>query len=209
MFCSGFKMSSPGLLSMHQELKQCFEVLRVNKAVWDSACAECEPILSSLGNLAVQMKALNNTHLADTPLSIFPGLHERLYYKLSLAVDSALGKLAEKMDVFRRVRDAIGQQVSGVFQLYEKNSDTLDIPTCVSRSAACPSIADMLEWLQDAERHYRLQLLQRRNLLQMLTPNDLALMETAPKRWACLHSASGEEAISDALCQVSFFTETE
>lgn len=202
-------MSSAVLSPMHQELKQCFEVLRVNKATWDSALCECEPLLSSLGNLAMQMKALTSVQLTNTPLASFPSLHERLHYKLSLAVDAALGKLAEKMDALQRVRDAIGQQVSAVFQLYEKNTDTLDIPACVSRSAVCPSISDMLEWLQDAERHYRLQLVQRRNLLQMLTPSDLTLMETAPKRWESIHSASGEERIADALCQVSFFMETE
>lgn len=60
-------------------------------------------------------------------------------------------------DALQRVRDAISQQVSAVFQFYEKNTDTLDIAGCVSRSAICPSISDMLEWLQDADRCYRLQ----------------------------------------------------
>ncbi|XP_048056995.1 uncharacterized protein C1orf109 homolog [Megalobrama amblycephala] len=202
-------MSSSALLSMNQELKTCFKVLKANKLVWDSGIDECKPLLSSLGNLAVQLKALKSVQISNTPLSSFPSLHERLHYKLSLAVDAVLMKLAEKMDVLQRVRDAVGQQVSAVFQFYEKNADSLDIAGCVSRSAVCPSVSDMLEWLQDAERYYRLQLVQRRNLLQSLTPSDLTLMETAPKRWESLHSASGEERIADALCQVSFFMETE
>lgn len=90
-------MSSSVLLSLHQELKQCFEVLKVNKCVWDSALADCEPLISSIGNIAVQLKALKHVQLANTPLASFPGLHERLHYKLSLAVDTALGKLAENM----------------------------------------------------------------------------------------------------------------
>ncbi|KAL1256165.1 hypothetical protein QQF64_014226 [Cirrhinus molitorella] len=165
--------------------------------------------MGSLGNLAMQLKALKNIQLANTPLASFVSLDERLHYKLSLAVDAVLAKLAGKMDALQKVRDAISQQVSAVFQFYEKNTDTLDIKTCVSRSAICPSISDMLEWLQAADRYYRLQLVQRRNLLQTLTPNDLTLMEMAPKRWESLHSASGEQRITDALCQVSFFMETE
>uniref|UniRef100_A0A673K5Z6 C19h1orf109 homolog (H. sapiens) n=1 Tax=Sinocyclocheilus rhinocerous TaxID=307959 RepID=A0A673K5Z6_9TELE len=184
-------MSSAVLLSLHQQLKK----------------SECKPLMSSLGNFAVQLKALKNVQIANTPLANFPSLQERLHYKL--AVDSVLGKLAEKMDALQRVRDAISQQVSAVFQFYEKNTDNLDIAGCVSRSDICPSISDMLEWLQDADRYYRLQLVQRRNLLQTLTPSDLTLMETAPKRWESLHSASGEERIADVLCQVSFFMETE
>ncbi|XP_073678454.1 AFG2-interacting ribosome maturation factor [Garra rufa] len=202
-------MSSAVLLSLHQQLKKCFETLKANKTIWDGELAECKPLMSSLGNLAVQLKALKSVQIANTPLASFPSLQERLHYKLSLAVDAVLGKLAEKMDALQKVRDGISQQVSAVFQFYEKNTDALDINACVSRSAICPSISDMLEWLQDANRYYRLQLMQRKNFLQMLTPNDLTLMETAPKRWESLHSASGEERIADALCQVSFFMDTE
>lgn len=55
------------------------------------------------------------------------------------------------------VRDSISNQVSAVFQLYEQNTDSLDLLTVIERSAAAPSVSDMLEWLQDAERHYRQQ----------------------------------------------------
>ncbi|XP_051992293.1 ribosome biogenesis protein C1orf109 homolog isoform X2 [Xyrauchen texanus] len=150
-------MSNPVVVSLHQQLKTCFEVLKVNKNVWESVLAECIPLISSLGNLAVQLKALKNVQLANTPLAKFPSLQERLHYKLSLAVDSVLGKLAEKTDALQTVRDAIDQQVSAVFQFYEKNTDTLDIACCISRSATCPSIADMLQWLQDADCYYSLQ----------------------------------------------------
>ncbi|CAM4630429.1 unnamed protein product [Leuciscus chuanchicus] len=202
-------MSSSVVSSLHRELKHSFSALEASKAVWDRTLADCEPLISSVGNIAVQLKALKHVRFAHTPLASFPGLHERLHYKLSLAVDTALGKLAENMDALQRVRDAIGQQVSAVFQFYERNTHTLDFAECVSRSAVCPSISDMLEWLQDAERHYRLQVVQRRTLLQTLTPSDLTLMETAPKRWESLHSSGGEERITEALCQVSFFMETE
>lgn len=90
-------MSSAVLLSLHQQLKKCFETLKANKSVWDSELAECKPLVSSLGNLAVQLKALKNIQIANTPLANFPGLQERLHYKLSLAVDAVLGRLAEKM----------------------------------------------------------------------------------------------------------------
>lgn len=200
-------MSSPVLASFHEQLHKCFEVLKANKSIWEGVLVDCKPLMSSLGNLAMQMKALKNVQLANTPLAHFTSLQEHLHYKLSLAVDTVLRKLDEKMDALQTARNTISQHVSAAFQFYEKNTDTLDVACCVTRSAACPSIADMLEWLQDADRHYRLQLLQRRNFLQMLTPTDLTLMETAPKRWESLRSPSKEERIADALCQVSFFME--
>lgn len=55
------------------------------------------------------------------------------------------------------VRDSISNQVSAVFQLYGQNKDSLDLSTVTERSTTTPSLCDMLEWLQDAERHYRQQ----------------------------------------------------
>lgn len=60
-------------------------------------------------------------------------------------------------DALRSVRDSVCKQVAAVFQMYEQNSDFLPIRTCVARCADAPSISDMLEWLQDAERYYRIQ----------------------------------------------------
>lgn len=38
--------------------------------------------------------------------------------------------------------------------------------------------------------------IQRKNLLQLLKPDDLTLLETAPKRWTSLDSPRGEDRIS-------------
>ncbi|KAI4883999.1 hypothetical protein NFI96_019515 [Prochilodus magdalenae] len=212
-------MSQAALLSLHQELRKCFQSLETNRSVWKSALAECSPLMSSLGNLAEQLRALKSVELVNTPLAQFPDLQERLQHKLTQATDTVLSRLDEKIDALQVAKDSISKQVFAVFQLYEQNSDFLDLRSCVARSAISPSIADMLEWLQDAECYYRVQSgqflvtvlrhVQRKYLLQMLKPDDLTLMETAPKRWASLDSPSREERISDAVSQVSFFMESE
>lgn len=55
------------------------------------------------------------------------------------------------------VRDSISNQVSAVLQVYEQNTDSLDLLTMTERLAITPSLCDMLQWLQDAECHYRQQ----------------------------------------------------
>ncbi|KAF4074074.1 hypothetical protein AMELA_G00250570 [Ameiurus melas] len=202
-------MSQPALLQFQQELRKCFQSLKANQTVWKGALEECTPLLSSLGNLAEQLRALKSTEIANTPLSTFPNLPERLQHKLLNAVDTVLGELSEKVNALGLVRDSVCKQVAAVFQMYEQNSDLLPISTCVARCALSPSIADMLEWLQDTERYYRMQCIQRKNLLQLLKPDDLTLLETAPKRWTSLDSQRGEDRISDALFQVSFFMESD
>ncbi|XP_029519495.1 AFG2-interacting ribosome maturation factor isoform X1 [Oncorhynchus nerka] len=189
-------MSKSVLFSIYQTFKKCFQILENNQKVWNSVLAECKPLMVSLGNLEEQLRAFQKVQIANTPLHTFPDLHQRLHFKLIQAVDIVLGKLTDKMCSLQSVRDAISNQVSGAFQLYEQNIGSLDLATCTQRSAVAPSIADMLEWLQDAERYYRQQFLRRKNLLLTLRADDLSLLQTAPKRWESLETPSGEESIS-------------
>ncbi|XP_068567410.1 AFG2-interacting ribosome maturation factor [Cebidichthys violaceus] len=203
------EMSKPALTSLHQALRKSFQTLESNQKVWKSVLADCSPLMGSLGNLAEQSRALSNVQVSNTPLRDFPDLEERLRFKLSQATDTVLGKLNEKMSSLQSVRDAISNQVSAVFQLYEQNTDSLDLLAVTERSATAPSVSDMLEWLQDAERHYRQQFLRRKTLLLTLRADDLSLLESAPKRWNSLECASAEDHITDTLCKVSFFTESQ
>lgn len=198
-------MSSTGMIPLHQELRKNFQNLENNSKVWNGALADCTPLMVSLGNLAEQLGALSRVQLSNTPLSVFPDLEARLRFKLLHAADIVLGKINEKISSLQSVKDSISNQVSAAFQLYEQNKDSLDPSTVTARSPTTPSISDMLEWLQDAERHYRQQFVKRKTLLQTLRADDLALLESAPKRWKSLESPSAEDRITDILCQVSFF----
>uniref|UniRef100_A0A8C7ZVH0 AFG2 interacting ribosome maturation factor n=1 Tax=Oryzias sinensis TaxID=183150 RepID=A0A8C7ZVH0_9TELE len=200
-------MSRPALSALHQAFRNSFAALESKQRLWGSELAECSPLLGSLGNLAEQMRALSNVRVSSTPLGTFPKLEERLRFKLQEAADTVLEKLNEKMCRLQSARDAISNQVRSVVQLYEQDATSLDLQAVTERSAVTPSVADMLEWLQDAERHYRQQFLQRKVLLQTLRPNDLALLESLPERWKSLESPDGEQRITETLCRVSFFLE--
>lgn len=60
-------------------------------------------------------------------------------------------------DELQKFLKTLNIQVSTVLEFYEQNTDTLDLTTCTLRSVTSPSIADMLEWLQDASSYYRQQ----------------------------------------------------
>ncbi|XP_061109967.1 AFG2-interacting ribosome maturation factor [Conger conger] len=201
-------MSKPALLSLHQALKRSFHSLEQNQKVWNSVLEECGPLMGSLCNLAEQLLALNNVQISSTPLARFPNLQDRLRFKLLVAVDTVLEKMAEKMCSLQMVRDAVGNKVTAAFQVYEQHADTLDLSACLQRSAAAPSVADMLEWLQDADRYYRQQYLKRKALLQALKSNDHSDLQSAPKRWEALAMPEEEDSVSDALASVSFFMDS-
>ncbi|KAK5854825.1 hypothetical protein PBY51_004983 [Eleginops maclovinus] len=202
-------MSKPILLSLHQGLRKSFQSLENNQKVWESVLADCIPLMVSLGNLAEQSRALSNIQISNTPLRDFPDLEERLRFKLQLSTDTVLEKLNLNMSSLQSVRDSVTNQVSAVVQLYEQNADSLDLLTVTERSSTGPSVSDMLEWLVNAERHFRQQYLRRKTLLQTLRPDDLSLLESAPKRWKSLESPSAEDEIRDTLCKVHFFIESQ
>ncbi|XP_008284940.1 AFG2-interacting ribosome maturation factor [Stegastes partitus] len=200
-------MSKPAVISLHQALRRSFVCLENSQKVWRSVLLECGPLMESLGNLAEQSAALSSVQISNTPLRDFPELEDRLRFKLSQATDTVLSKLNDKMSSLQSVRDSVSNQLSAVQQQFEQNSDSLDVIDVTERSAATPSVADMMEWLQDAERHYRQQFLRRKTLLQTLRVDDFSLLESAPKRWKSLDSA--EDPVTDTLCKVSFFMESQ
>lgn len=90
-------MSQAAVLQLHEELRNCFQNLKLNQNVWKGVLEQCTPLLSSLGNLAEQLRALKSVEIQNTPLSPFPNLPERLQHKLLNAVDTLLGELSQKV----------------------------------------------------------------------------------------------------------------
>ncbi|MEQ2297062.1 hypothetical protein AMECASPLE_030853 [Ameca splendens] len=196
-------------MALQGALRRSFMALQNQRAVWRSVLEECDPLMESLGNLGEQMRALSRVRVSDTPLRVFPDLQERLQFQLLQAADLLLQRLMDRMSRMQSIRDSISNQVSAVLQLYEDTADSLDLAVVTERSSLIPSLADMLEWLQDAERYYRQQFLQRKTLLQTLRLDDLSQVECASKRWKTLESSDSEQQITDTLCRLSFFMESQ
>ncbi|XP_029805221.1 uncharacterized protein C1orf109 homolog isoform X1 [Suricata suricatta] len=144
------------LLAVQEALKQCFPVVEEQQGLWQSALGDCQPLLLSLSNLAEQLQAAENLRFEDVPpLRAFPDLKERLRRKQLLAGDVVLDKLQERLTALLKVRDTVSSHVERVLQVYERHADTVGIDGVLQASVVSPSVADMLEWLQDIERHYR------------------------------------------------------
>lgn len=194
-------------MQLHPVIKKAFQCIANNQKTWRTVLEECAPLIVSLGNLAQQFIALSKVDLSKTPLQVFPDLEKKLRFKLHHATDTVMGKLIEKLSCLQSVRDAVSSQVASVFQIQEQFS--LDVAVLTERSASAPSVADMMQWLQDADRHYRQQFVKRKALLLTLRPDDLSQLESSPERWKSLDSPKQEVWISDMLCKVSFFMESQ
>ncbi|KAM9243628.1 AFG2-interacting ribosome maturation factor isoform 4-T6 [Dugong dugon] len=144
------------LLAVQEALQKCFPVVEEQQGLWRSTLSDCQPLLASLSNLAEQLQAAQNVRFEDVPsLRSFPDLKERLRRKQLSAGDIVLDKLGERLATLLKVRDTVSSHVEQVFQVYEQHANTVDIDAVLQPSVVSPSLADMLEWLQDIERHYR------------------------------------------------------
>ncbi|KAF3820008.1 hypothetical protein GH733_015517 [Mirounga leonina] len=132
------------LLAVHEALRKCFPVVEEQQGLWQSTLRDSQPLLASLSNLAEQLRAAHNLRFEDVPpLRAFPDLKERLRRKQLAAGDTVLDKLGERL------------HVEQVLEIYEQHADSIGIDALLQASVVSPSVADMLEWLQDIERHYR------------------------------------------------------
>ncbi|XP_028645952.1 uncharacterized protein C1orf109 homolog isoform X2 [Grammomys surdaster] len=185
------------LLVVQEALKKCFPVVEEQQDLWQSTLQDCSPLLSSLSNLAEQLQAAQSLRFEDVPaLCPFPDLQERLRRKQLEAGDIVLDKLAERLATLLEVRNTISRHVERVFQAYEQHAAVLDIETILRPSAVSPSVVDMLEWLQDIDRHYR---------SSENTFSPLSTGETWPASKHCPRPGTKFQKMSARrLCQISW-----
>ncbi|XP_057568820.1 ribosome biogenesis protein C1orf109 homolog isoform X2 [Hippopotamus amphibius kiboko] len=159
------------LLAVQEALRKCFPVVEEQQGLWQSALRDCPPLLTSLSNLAEQLQAAQNLRFEDVQaLRAFPDLQERLRRKQLAAGDTVLDKLEEKLAALLKVRDVVSSHVKHVLQIYEQHADTIDLDAVLRASASSPSVAEMLEWLQDIERHYRNSKVPKEEVPPVLSP---------------------------------------
>lgn len=94
-----------------------------------------------------------------------------------------------------------------VLRIYEQHADAIGIDAVLQASVVSPSVADMLEWLQDIERHYRSSYLKRKYLLSSIHWGDLPNIQAMPKAWDRISEDEHQDLVQDILLNVSFFLE--
>ncbi|XP_074832293.1 AFG2-interacting ribosome maturation factor [Carettochelys insculpta] len=195
---------NPAIGVLHQSLQKGFQAIHQQQGAWQQAMMECQPLLSSLSNLAEQMQACQRVTFAHTPLRSFPDLEEQLKNKHRSAAEILLEELGTKVADLQKVRDAVSGYVGTVFQLYEQHVDVLSFEASVQRTALNPSLADMLEWLHDIEKHYRHVYLEIKLLLLQIRYENLPDMQTLPQSWERILEHSCNNIVPDTLLKVSF-----
>lgn len=196
------------LLAVQDALKKCFLAVEELEGRWQSALQDCPALLASLGNLAEQLQAAQQLRFEDVRvLRAFPDLKERLRLKQLTAGDVILDKLRERLTTLLSVCDEVSSHVARGLRVYEQLADAIGIDAVLQASAVSPSVADMLEWLHDIERHYRNAYLKRKCLLSSVQWEDLANIQALPSAWNRIVEDEQQDLVQDILISVSFFLE--
>lgn len=200
--------SSALLRAVHGSLQKCFRALQEQHETWKNTLAACTPLLASLANLAEQMQASQKVSFASIlPLQDFPGLPERLRLKQQCAAEALLEQLQDRLADLQKVRDVVGNHVANVLLLCKQPVGALSLESSFQRSALCPSLADMLEWLLDAEGFYHHVYLEVKLLLLQIRYEKLTEMQTLPQAWEKILHHSHQNTVEDTLLKVAFFLE--
>uniref|UniRef100_A0A8C3BV96 Chromosome 1 open reading frame 109 n=1 Tax=Cairina moschata TaxID=8855 RepID=A0A8C3BV96_CAIMO len=94
-----------------------------------------------------------------------------------------LEQLGRRREELRALRDAVGTGAASVLRVYEENAAELGLAETLRRGARRPSLADVLEGLQDVERYYRHLYLESKLLLLSISCDSLEDMEALPQAW--------------------------
>ncbi|KAM4871644.1 AFG2-interacting ribosome maturation factor isoform 2-T3 [Thomomys bottae] len=193
------------LLAVQEALRKCFPVVQEQQGLWLDTVRDCRPLLHSLSNLAEQMQAAQRLRFKDVPaLRAFPDLQERLRRQQLHSADVVQDQLAARLAILLKVRDTVSNHVEQVFQTYEQHAGVVGIDAVLQFSDVSLSVSDMLEQLQDIERHYRTYL-KRKYLFSSIQWEDLAGIQALPKAWDQISEDEHQDFVEDTLLNFSFF----
>ncbi|XP_055655817.1 ribosome biogenesis protein C1orf109 homolog [Falco biarmicus] len=178
-------------------------------AAWRAALAAWASLLGSLAGLAAQMRAARRLAWGRWPVGAFGELRARLWRKQRGAAEAVLEQLGSRRTALRAVRDAVGAGVAAVLRLYEERAAELGLAAALRRGPRCPSLADVLEGLQDVERYYRHLYLESKLLLLRISCDRLEDMEALPRSWERILERYKGDVVQDTLLKISLFVDNQ
>uniref|UniRef100_UPI00358FF51B AFG2-interacting ribosome maturation factor-like n=1 Tax=Myxine glutinosa TaxID=7769 RepID=UPI00358FF51B len=196
-----------GVRAVRAALRSCFATLERARPTWEQAVDDCRVLLVSLANLADQMECLREADLRSSLLISLPDLKSRLRAALIRAAEALRRDIDSHAMKLQTLRDEISREWEICWQRYEEHAADISWHTTLERSPTCPALADMLEWMDTAEKQRRKEFFTRKVLLQRICYDDLAYMKRLPDTWAQVAPQRDKAFIHDTLVKVSFFLE--
>lgn len=201
------KTESNHFQKLQQQLQKSFTIIQQSVKSWQESLIKCKPELSSIDNLGEQYICCKEAPEYMIPmLNNLPDLKDKLLYKITTEINMKVENIQLEMKCFKNVCDRVTKQCDYSMDLYRKHADTIHMNKITERTATCPSIVDMLEWIQNTERLFLQQYHIKKHLLDQFNLNDKSTLSLLMKTWN-----KGDQAVLDQiqeyLCYTSLFME--
>ncbi|XP_011674392.2 uncharacterized protein C1orf109 homolog [Strongylocentrotus purpuratus] len=193
---------------MHKQLRKSFKNIESIKNVWKNTCSTALSSLNSLQNVAEQYHCILRCVRSQSPdfmlVKRFPDIHERIQYKLIQEMELLIEKLQINIDELQAILSKVHQQYVNSMAVYKKNAEHLPLDKITEGTATWPSVADMLEWLQDVDALFNFLCENQRQVLASVNYNNEELMQSLSTKWK-RGNRETEESLENVLAHVSFF----
>ncbi|XP_071957531.1 AFG2-interacting ribosome maturation factor-like [Antedon mediterranea] len=171
---SGQQMANEAEEVMLKQLKKSFKTVNVQETQWKEINIKSLVLVESLLNLAEQRNCcLRAVEAANNPVvAQFPDLADRLNASLLYSMEVVMKKLRENMHSLQEIQKKVSRINNNSMEVYNKHHKVLGLDRAIKRSATCPSISDMLEWLADLARIFSQEITMRNVLLDKIRYED-------------------------------------
>lgn len=195
------------LQRLQQQLQKSFTVIQQSVKSWQESLLKCKPELNSIENLGEQYISCKEAPEYMIPmLNTLPDVKDKLLYKITTEINVKVVNIQTEMKSLKHVCDRVTKQCDYSMDMYRKHAGTIPINDITERTATCPSIADLLEWIQDTERLFLQQYHIKEHLLDKLNLNDKSTLSLLMNTWN-----KGDQAVLDQiqeyLCYTALFLE--
>ncbi|OWF39635.1 uncharacterized protein C1orf109-like [Mizuhopecten yessoensis] len=190
------------------QLQKSFKIVQQCVTVWCVVLTESRPHLVTLNNLTEQFTSCystSNIQLAAIT-SQLPDVKDKLQQKLQEGVDAKLDVMQEKLSVLHGLCEKISKQCKYSTDLYTKNHVKLNLVMVTTATATRPSIADMLEWLQDTEQLFLQRYWARTYILDQFRLEDKSTHLSDNAIWS-YDDKDIQKQFQEKLSYLSFFLE--
>lgn len=187
------------------KLSKSYEDIERLLNLWTETDRHSNELIQSLTSPLEQLHSCEKACFKRSPLVDFDGLKEKLQHKLLKQTEIIMAKLQDDMNTFKIISKKMSTHWSSSLQVYTLYSGSLPMTMVCEGTPTQPSIADLLEWLNDLERIHRelyegkIEILGR---ITYITPMENVY--TAMKEWASTQNRHAHK-IRDIMEQVAVF----
>ncbi|KAM7293845.1 uncharacterized protein ISCGN_023428 [Ixodes scapularis] len=191
---------------LRRELKHAMCMIRDQKAAWEKHMEESRPHLSSVLTLSEILSSCVAAKLVSSNLvSRYPDIRQRVIRKVENELLEEKSKLENTVKLLKRAQNMLSGACQKALHAYEEQRQGLRVEDICLRTETEPSIADMVEWVMDAERHFSSHVCAREFLLENMSLGENFAAQKFAREWT--DDASMLAVLNEMLCTASFLME--